>query len=81
MKSFIKNIKLSENLLNHRHNIGYTIEKNYFENIDEYSYILVKLSNGNYGFISTGNYDPIEFENQDKIKMELGKFLINHCTC
>lgn len=39
-------------------------------------YVLVKLSNGNFGYLHTDNFDPIEFESQDIIKNKLLDFLL-----
>ena len=60
----------------------YLIEKKYLSSPELKSspYVLVKLSNGKYGYLHTENFDPIEFESQDLIKNKLLDFLLNNVT-
>ena len=54
------------------------IENNIFSTEFKSSpYVLVKLSNGKFGYIHTDNFDPVEFESQELIRDLLLDFLSN----
>lgn len=63
----------------HNKSDEYLIEREYLSDsqLKSSPYVLVKLSNGKFGYLHTENFDPIEFDSQDLIKNKLLDFFIN----